>query len=71
MIVRLSEYVEIASREGWRVKRTSHGYQFFPPSGPVVTLQESHDYRARLNWRSQLKRAGLEVSSPGHKVKAS
>jgi hypothetical protein len=58
----LDEYADLAEEQGWRTKKTATGIQFFPPNmAPIVTLQKSGDPHVKLNWRAQLRRAGLTL----------
>lgn len=62
MIDSLDEYADLAEEQGWRTKKTATGIQFFPPNmAPIVTLQKSGDPHVKLNWRAQMRRAGLQL----------
>jgi hypothetical protein len=75
MIDNIEDYVDLAEEQGWCTRRTTTGYQFFPPRGAIVTLLASYAGRAGdpnvlRNWRAQLRRAGLQIPEDVHKPKA-
>lgn len=59
----LQEMLLVCLSQGWRAEYTSSGHvRVFPLSGPPLsTSQTASDYRAYLNWRGQLRRAGLKI----------
>ena len=62
----ISTLVNAAEKAGWKVRKNSRGghIMFYPPdkSKEVITVSSSpSDYRAIVNIRRDLKKAGLKI----------
>ena len=59
----LQDMLTVVLEQGWRAEYTSGGHiRVFPPTGrPISTSQTASDHRSYLNWRGQLRRAGLNI----------
>lgn len=59
----LRSLIDKALEQGWVVKRTCGGWAFYSPNDAAIvhTHCTPSDYRAMLNLRSDLKRAGLDL----------
>lgn len=59
----LQDMLLVCLSQGWRAEYTAGDHiRVFPPKGsPISTSQTASDRRAYLNWRGQLRRAGLDI----------
>lgn len=59
----LRDWAEVAIGAGWRIVATNGGHlRWNAPSGAFVfTAATPTDHRARMNVRSRLRHAGLEI----------
>lgn len=69
----LKAIVRMAKAQGWRVEQRGSGHLTFYPPDPkkpfIVSGGTPSDYRALLNLRAHLRRAGLVFADEEHRKK--